>query len=573
MWCKNCHTEVYGDVCVFCGGQVEQEVPTEIFWCDRCKVPIVYRANDVKKNYCSLCSAPVRYLAADIRPVFPEERLWLEILLEKPFAYIENSVWCSENRYYIDGKPKIVRRNMFKKFPYEYIAEQLELNQGQNTYYYFELFKERWTEANREHLNSLKEEAVYFINSAAAAYPPTNIVVSFSGGKDSTVVSDLVVKALTNPFLVHIFCDTTLELPQTLEYVQRFKKDNPQVIFKTAKNKEQNFYEVCREIGPPARMLRWCCSMFKTGPINRIFNNLYRDEKVLTFYGIRRSESASRSKYNRIEGDSEYLKIRKQTVASPIFFWKDIDVWLYILAEGLDFNDAYRLGYERVGCWCCPNNNERAQFLSNIYMPEKAKEWRDFLINFAREIGKTDAEEYVDSGNWKARQGGRGLKAARDVKIKFSSCTNEENARIYQLNKPITENFITLFYPFGKVAEELGRRLINEIIILDINSKVPIISIQPLEQNGQRNAVKIKTMNVKDHEDLQRMISYQIRKYNACRECLKCEALCQFGAISVTKNQGYFINEEKCRRCRMCVTAKYLDGGCLMSKYLYLRQE
>lgn len=25
---------------------------------------------------------------------------------------------------------------------------------------------------------------------------------------------------------------------------------------------------------------------------------------------------------------------------------------------------------------------------------------------------------------------------------------------------------------------------------------------------------------------------------------------------------------DKCVRCKMCVTAKYLDGGCMMDKYL-----
>ena len=38
-------------------------------------------------------------------------------------------------------------------------------------------------------------------------------------------------------------------------------------------------------------MLRWCCSMFKTGPITRVLNNLYKDKQVLTFYGIRKCES------------------------------------------------------------------------------------------------------------------------------------------------------------------------------------------------------------------------------------------------------------------------------------------
>ena len=96
-------------------------------------------------------------------------------------------------------------------------------------------------------------------------------------------------------------------------------------------------------------MMRWCCSMFKTGPITRVINSLYRSQQILTFYGIRKSESVARSKYNRIEDDSESVKIQQQTVASPIFFWKDIDIWLYLLAEDVDFNDAYRLGYTAFG--------------------------------------------------------------------------------------------------------------------------------------------------------------------------------------------------------------------------------
>lgn len=353
----------------------------------------------------------------------------------------------------------------------------------------------------------------------------------------------------------------------TMEYVKRFREENRKAIFKVAKNKEQDFYKVCEDIGPPARMLRWCCSMFKTGPITRVLNNLYKDKQVLTFYGIRKCESVSRSKYNRVENSADAVKINKQTVASPIFYWKDIDIWLYILGEKIDFNDAYRLGYDRVGCWCCPNNNERAQFLSSIYMPEKSKKWQEFLISFAKKIGKPDPEIYVSSGKWKARQGGNGLESAEDVKIKFANCTAEDHAKIYQLNKSIDEWFYELFLPFGRYAPELGRKLVKEIVIVDIKTNIPIISIQPFVQEGYEYSVKIKTMNVEKHDDLQRMIAYQIKKYNACRKCLKCESLCKFGAITI-KYDEYHINPNKCKRCKMCVTPKYLVGGCLMDRYL-----
>lgn len=571
MWCKKCNRETNSVVCELCGTPTEQDSPVLVYWCEDCKIPIIKPSDRIDKNICPLCGKETKYMCADLRPVFPEERLLVEILLAKPFAYADKTVWASNNRYYIDGKVKALTSSAYKKYTCDYITEELNANKDKNNYEVFNQTIDRFILANRERLNYLFDEAADFIRNTAKDYPEENIVISFSGGKDSTVTADLTVRALSNPSIVHIFGDTTLEFPTTMEYAKRFRENNPKAIFKTAKNKEQDFYSMCEEIGPPARMLRWCCSMFKTGPITRVLNSLYRNKDILSFYGIRKCESVSRSKYNRVEDNAESVKIQKQKVASPIFLWQDIDIWLYILGEKIDFNDAYRLGYDRVGCWCCPNNNERAQFLSSLYMPEQAKKWRNFLINFAVKVGKPDPEVYVDTGKWKARQGGNGLSAAEDVKIKFTNCTAEDNAKIYRLNHPVDDIFLGMLTPFGKVSKELGRKLINETVVLDIKTMVPIISVQPFAQDGYEFSVKIKTMNVSKHDDLQRMIGYQVRKFNACRKCLKCESLCKFGAISIISDE-YRINEDKCKRCKMCVTAKYLDGGCMMDKYLKTKE-
>jgi phosphoadenosine phosphosulfate reductase len=550
-----------------CGGNTEREIPLEIYWCAGCKVPLIKYANGADRDVCQLCGGRAEYLCADLRPVFPEERLLFEMVQGKPLAYIDKSVWACDNRYYIDGKPTTFGSALYKKLSPDETCAMLDRYAQVNNYTAFDESIAKFVKANAERLNELSDEAHRFIQETASEYPRDNVIISFSGGKDSTVVADLVVRVLRDPSLVHIFGNTTLEFPSTLEYVARYRGDNPKAIFKTAENKEQDFYAVCDDIGPPARMLRWCCSMFKTGPITRVLNRFYGDKAILTFYGIRKCESVSRSRYNRVEDDAVSVKIQKQKVASPIFLWKDLDVWLYILGEEIDFNDAYRLGYDRVGCWCCPNNNLRAQFLSKIYMPEQSEKWRDFLVGFAKRIGKLDAEEYIDSGAWKARQGGNGLTAAQDIKIRYTNCTTEENAKVYQLNKPNNDSFIELFVPFGRIAPELGRKLINETLVVDVNTNVPILSIQPFAQDGFEYAVKVKALNVAKPDDLQRMVGYQIKKYNACRKCLKCESLCRHGAISITGGE-YHISAEQCKRCKMCVTAKYLEGGCLMEKYL-----
>lgn len=550
-----------------------------VHWCDFCKIPLIL-PKDAEK--CPVCHHAAKVLSTDLRPVFPEERLLLELLLtDEPFCLSESSVWCCDNRYYIDGKKLVLPSNLYLKADCDALRKKLDelsLENRKISELPFQRNIRKFIRANRVRLDFIKDEAFSFVQKTVENFKrrrnatDERIIVSFSGGKDSSATADVVVKALSNPSVTHIFGNTTLEFPKTLEYVTRFRENHPLAEFRVAQNREQDFYAVCEEIGPPARMMRWCCSMFKTGPITRLLNRKFGTEQVLTFYGIRKNESASRAKYSRVTERTENVKIQKQTVASPIFEWADIDVWLYLLAENVDFNDAYRLGYDRVGCWCCPNNNFRAQFLSRIYMQERSKDWRKFLIDFAKKIGKPDAENYVDSGKWKARQGGNGLAASNDVKLKFTACTSEDHSKIYQLTHPFDDSFLNMLVPFGILAKDLGRKLIHETLILDVKTKVPIVSVQPFNQSGFTYAVKIRTMNVAKHDDLQRMIGYQVRKYNACRKCLKCESVCQSGAISLSGNE-YYINPEKCVHCKKCVTEKYLAGGCMMEKYLRTKEK
>ena len=551
----------------------------QVNWCASCRIPVFDENNSVGAVCkCPLCHGKTEYLSSDLRPVFPEERLLLELLLEKePFSLASSSVWNSANRYYIDGKSVAISSSVFRNAYCDALRRKLDEFSKENleiSKKYFDSTVQKFIQANKSRFDSIKDDAFDFVQDEAEKFVRKNgagsenrMIVSFSGGKDSTATADVVIKALANPKITHLFGNTTLEFPMTIDYAERYRKNHPLAEFRIAKNTDQNFYEVCKEIGPPARMMRWCCSMFKTGPITRVLNRKFGDKQILTFYGIRKNESVSRSKYSRVTENTETVKIQKQTVASPIFEWKDLDVWLYLLSEKVDFNDAYRLGYDRVGCWCCPNNNLRAQFLSRIYMSERSEKWRSFLVDFARQIGKPDAEEYVDSGKWKARQGGNGVAAAGDVKLKFTNCTSEEHSKIYQLTRAFDDSFLNMLVPFGILAPELGRKLIHETLILDVKTKVPIISVQPFNQSGFEHAVKVRTMNVEKHDDLQRMIGYQVRKFNACRKCLKCESVCRSGAISLAGNE-YYINPEKCVHCKKCVTEKYLTGGCMMEKYL-----
>lgn len=559
--CKSCNIDCETSECPICHGRANAE--PRIYWCKNCNVPIY----DEK---CNLCGEDAESLTTDLRPVFPEERLLLEILIGEPLKYINSSVWNSTgNRYIVDGVRLKLSINKLMRKDSKSVIEQLNKYKNQNSYDYFNSTIEKFIKANRKRFNLITSEATEFIKEVSGEYELDELFISFSGGKDSTVTQDLVVKALSEPKIIHVFGDTTLEFPLTYEYVKRFKANNRYTPMITAKNKDKNFYDLCDTLGPPSRVMRWCCTIFKTGAINRKISATFKDKKkIITFHGIRRSESSSRSKYER---KSDSPKITKQKVMSPIIDWYDFDVWLYILASDIDFNDSYRLGYARVGCWCCPNNSNWAQYLSSIYMPEKYEEWRNFLIGFAKKIGKPDAEVYIDEGNWKARQGGNGVEFSKNAFLSFEPCATEDNSFNYELKRSISGDLYELFKPFGKISKELGNERLGEVFVLD-NQNNPIIRLQGRKGSNilKVSILKLPLLKTKNIKDAKSKIECQITKYQMCIACLACESVCKHNAMTIKEfNDGtisYTINDIKCVRCGECIN--HFDGGCYMRKVL-----
>ncbi|WP_293959264.1 phosphoadenosine phosphosulfate reductase family protein [uncultured Fusobacterium sp.] len=561
-----------------------------IYWDQEKNIPIILDKNldDIKIKKKKLIE-----VAQDLRPVFLEEKHLLRVLfnLEEDIYY--KSVWCTKlGRYIVDGTP--FRKSIIKK-----ISEVEEFEVFRKRVLNFEkidkmIEKEKeifqnFIEENREHmsmlLNSTERDdegnfigAYPFIEEVLKKYSTRIPMVSFSGGKDSTVVSHLVRKALNNQSILHIFGDTTLELPLTYKYVERFKEENPMTPFFDEKNEENNFFQMCKEIGPPSRVKSWCCSIFKTGPMGTTLTNF--DEDFLTFYGVRRKESASRSKYLKV---SKTPKIHGGIVASPVIDWFDLDIWLYILSEKIDFNDNYKLGFPRVGCWMCPNNSDISQFLAKIYVSRDEygeinfdyKEWEEFLYDFSYKIVKEyhlenniplsqeelkeEVEKYVKNNKWKTRQGGAGLEKSKDLNFKQKECINEKNTYILNLNRDIDEEFITLFKPFGKISISNSGKS-QEMYVLN-REKEALFKILFKEKNRE---IKITLINLKD-KYLYGKIIRQINKFNTCIYCQACNSTCSFGALSVI-NGKYTIDENKCVHCLNCVTK--FDMGCLVASAL-----
>ena len=75
--CEKCGLKTNTSVCPHCGGRSAID-KSELFWCSHCNIPTY-------DEVCPICGNKGKYFTSDARPVFPEERLLLEIMIGKPF--------------------------------------------------------------------------------------------------------------------------------------------------------------------------------------------------------------------------------------------------------------------------------------------------------------------------------------------------------------------------------------------------------------------------------------------------------------------------------------------------------
>lgn len=138
MWCRNCNIETKENKCPICGSETVEDIPVEIMWCGSCRVPVLQMVSQPDKGICPRCGGHMKRMAADIRPVFPEERLLLEILMEvEPNSYLEKSVWAVNSRYYIDGKSVSLPSALFRTANADEIAKKLASESDNNNYHFF----------------------------------------------------------------------------------------------------------------------------------------------------------------------------------------------------------------------------------------------------------------------------------------------------------------------------------------------------------------------------------------------------------------------------------------------------
>lgn len=375
-------------------------------------------------------------------------------------------------------------------------------------------------------------------------------VCSFSGGKDSQVILDLVTRVIPSEDLVVIYSDTGYELPPSLDLFDEVKKfyheTYPELRFYVSKN-HQELMSYWDRMGAPSRVLRWCCSIMKSAPLARSLKEICGGDKqpsAILFDGVRNEESVNRANRNRIGKNAKHNNIIN---VSPIISWNATETYLYILLKGLPFNAAYRLGFSRVGCVICPYSSKWSENIASKVYPNSIQPFID-KIRLSLEKSKVHGiDNYIKLGKWKERAGGRTVECHSDI-----SFIEEGQDFKATISNP-REDILTWFGVLGEIQGNFE----NDCFSGTLKYRKRLVNFKITY--GSQNTSIIEVSGTENDVVFISHIKRTLYKATYCIHCEVCEVECPTGALSVIPTVK--IDKNRCIHCLKCIE---FDGkGCL----------
>lgn len=325
-------------------------------------------------------------------------------------------------------------------------------------------------------------------------------MIGYSGGKDSTLLCQLVFEMLEEmpedarkKKVYIVTSDTLVENPIVKNYMHKMNKAinvasqekrlniEAHMLYPETKN---TFWSLVIGLGYPTPEppgFRWCTERLKINPSNTFtYNTIKKDGEIVILLGVRKAESASRSRSissREIEGKllTRHDQIAKAYVYSPLSEIRNENVWEYLLqgdgkspwntdnkylyslyqGEALGEEDSVVgqvnkdnmkvTGNSRFGCWICT-------------MVKEDKSLKNFIDH-----GATELIPLRDFRNWLVEL--RSDVNARDYR--------RRNGSIYLMSNGE--------FGRGPFTMETRKEILRRLLKLEMETGFELITIQELK--------------------------------------------------------------------------------------------
>lgn len=325
-------------------------------------------------------------------------------------------------------------------------------------------------------------------------------MIGYSGGKDSTLLCQLVFEMIQElpeedrkKKVYIVTSDTLVENPIVKNYMHKMnraineasqqKKLNIEahMLYPETKN---TFWSLVIGLGYPTPEppgFRWCTERLKINPSNAFtYNTIKKDGEIVILLGVRKAESASRSRSissREIEGKilTRHDQIAKAYVYSPLSEIRNENVWEYLLqGDGMspwntDNKYLYSLyqgenlgeedsvvgqvnkdnmkvtGNSRFGCWICT-------------MVKEDKSLKNFIDH-----GATELIPLRDFRNW------------------LVELRNDANARDYRRRNGTVYLMSNGEFGRGPFTMEARKEILRRLLKLEMETGFELITIQELK--------------------------------------------------------------------------------------------
>ncbi len=172
------------------------------------------------------------------------------------------------------------------------------------------------------------------IREAIKRSPKENIMIAWTGGKDSTVLLHLVREVFDNQIPVKVFFnDSGYEFPEVKKFIKEISR-----LWSLSLISFKHSSEFMKKINKKPKSL-----LFREAKIDSIKRAIKKYQTQVFLVGIRKDEHKSRSNEEYRSNREDHIRIH------PILDFTERDIWEYIRKYKVPYVSLYDKGYRSLG--------------------------------------------------------------------------------------------------------------------------------------------------------------------------------------------------------------------------------